>query len=276
MQIKNTIFEFPSKKSIVMGILNVTPDSFSDGGKYMDSQSIFKRVEQMIDEGADIIDIGGESTRPGYTKISDEEEIDRVCKVVEKVSAQYKIPISVDTYKWKVAKYAIKSGANMINDIWGLKCPDDSDSNMAKVIAKANVPVCIMHNRINKLENLTRCEFETKLIGDLKEQIKIALNNEINPENIILDPGVGFAKGSNENIYSISAISSIKKLGYPVLLGVSNKSIIGNILNTSTDERKEGTIALNVLGRNYGCDIFRVHDVKGNRRALDVVDRVIT
>ena len=262
-------------RSYIMGILNVTPDSFSDGGKYNDRDRAIKQVLQMAEDGADIIDVGGESTRPGYTKISDEEEIERITPVIEAIRKECDLPVSVDTYKWKVAKAAIQAGAHMINDIWGLSYPEDEDHQMAKLIAAERIPLCLMHNRPEKMECKSRQDFTALLIEDMKAQLAIAKENGV-PENlIILDPGVGFAKGLNENSWSIPAIKDLKDMGYPVLLGISNKSIIGNILDLPVDERTEGTIALNVMGRQYGADFFRVHDVKSNKRALDIADRIL-
>ncbi len=268
-------FDISSNQSYVMGILNITPDSFSDGGKYINRDHALRQAEQMIKDGVDIIDVGGESTRPGYTKISNSEEIARITPIIEALKELCDVPISVDTYKWEVAQAALQSGANMINDIWGLDYYEDPEHHMAKIVANANVPVCIMHNRVNGVNSSSRKEFTDILVNDLKNRLKIAEENGISPDHIMLDPGVGFAKTFHENMWCMSSIKDIKALGYPVLLGISNKSLIGNITGTPATERKEGTIALNVLGRQYGCCFFRVHDVKGNRQALDVTDRIL-
>ena len=268
-------FDLNNGHSYIMGILNVTPDSFSDGGKYSNIDAALKQAQQMVEDGADIIDIGGESTRPGYTQISVEEELGRILPVIEKLKVNFDTPISVDTYKWNVADVVLNAGADMINDIWGLDYPEDPEHEMAKVCAKYDVPVCVMHNNSEKLDCVNAEEFNNIFIPQLQNRINIAREARIRDENIILDPGVGFAKGLNENKWSIPAIKNLKDLGYPVLLGISNKSIIGNISNLPVGERTEGTIALNVLGRTYGSDFFRVHDVRSNKRALEIADAIM-
>lgn len=268
-------FDLKCGNSYIMGILNMTPDSFSDGGKYSDIDVALKQVKQMVEDGADIIDIGGESTRPGYTMISVEEELNRIIPVIEKLKKNFDTPISVDTYKWNVAEAALNVGADMINDIWGLNYPDDPEHKMAKVCAMHNVPVCVMHNNSEKLDSTNEKDFLDSFISQIQDRINIARKAGIKEENIILDPGVGFAKNLAENKWSITAIKDMKELGYPVLLGISNKSIIGNISNLPVDERTEGTIALNVLGRSYGTDFFRVHDVRSNKRALEIADAIM-
>ncbi len=268
-------FDLNNGHSYIMGILNVTPDSFSDGGKYSNIDAALKQAQQMVEDGADIIDIGGESTRPGYTQISVEEELGRILPVIEKLKVNFDTPISVDTYKWNVADVVLNAGADMINDIWGLDYPEDPEHEMAKVCAKYDVPVCVMHNNSEKLDCVNAEEFNNIFIPQLQNRINIAREARIRDENIILDPGVGFAKGLNENKWSILAIKNLKDLGYPVLLGISNKSIIGNISNLPVGERTEGTIALNVLGRTYGSDFFRVHDVRSNKRALEIADAIM-
>ena len=268
-------FDLNNGHSYIMGILNVTPDSFSDGGKYSDIDAALKQAQQMVEDGADIIDIGGESTRPGYTQISVEEELGRILPVIEKLKVNFDTPISVDTYKCNVADAVLNAGADMINDIWGLDYPEDPEHEMAKVCAKYDVPVCVMHNNSEKLDCVNAEEFNNIFIPQLQNRINIAREAGIRDENIILDPGVGFAKGLNENKWSIPAIKNLKDLGYPVLLGISNKSIIGNISNLPVGERTEGTIALNVLGRTYGSDFFRVHDVRSNKRALEIADAIM-
>lgn len=268
-------FDLNNGHSYIMGILNVTPDSFSDGGKYSDIDAALKQAQQMVEDGADIIDIGGESTRPGYTQISVEEELGRILPVIEKLKVNFDTPISVDTYKWNVADAVLNAGADMINDIWGLDYPEDPEHEMAKVCAKYDVPVCVMHNNSEKLDCVNAEEFNNIFIPQLQNRINIAREAGIKDENIILDPGVGFAKGLNENKWSILTIKNLKDLGYPVLLGISNKSIIGNISNLPVGERTEGTIALNVLGRTYGSDFFRVHDVRSNKRALEIADAIM-
>ena len=274
MKIGKKFFDLDSDRSLIMGILNVTPDSFSDGGKYLDVDSALFQTEKMIRDGADIIDVGGESTRPGYTKISCWDEIDRVTPVIRAIKERFNVPVSVDTYKWEVAEAAIECGVDMINDIWGLDYYEDPEHRMAQVVAAAEIPVCIMHNKSDRIISMDRESFEREIIEDMRKRIKIASENGIYDWNIILDPGVGFAKNFEENMWCISLIRELKNLGYPVLLGISNKSIIGNITGLEVDQRKEGTIALNVLGRKFGGKIFRVHDVLANKRALAVADSI--
>ena len=274
MKIGKKFFDLDSDRSLIMGILNVTPDSFSDGGKYLDVDSALFQTEKMIRDGADIIDVGGESTRPGYTKISCWDEIDRVTPVIRAIKERFNVPVSVDTYKWEVAEAVIESGVDMINDIWGLDYYEDPEHRMAQVVAAAEIPVCIMHNKSDRIISMDRESFEREIIEDMRKRINIASENGIYDWNIILDPGVGFAKNFEENMWCISLIRELKNLGYPVLLGISNKSIIGNITGLEVDQRKEGTIALNVLGRKFGGKIFRVHDVLANKRALAVADSI--
>ena len=207
----------------VMGILNVTPDSFSDGGKFNNIDSALKHTEQLINDGADIIDVGGESTRPNYTKISDEEEIERVVPVIEKIKADFDVPVSIDTYKSKVATAAVGAGADLVNDIWGLKY----DKNMAEVIAKSGAACCLMHNR----EKAEYNSFVEDVLDDLRETIAIAKKAGIADDKIILDPGVGFAKSYEQNLIITNNVDRLNELGYPVLLGTSRKSMIGLTLD---------------------------------------------
>lgn len=255
------------ERTYIMGILNITPDSFSDGGKFNNIDTALARVETMIVEGADIIDIGGESTRPNHTVISDEEEINRIAPVIEAINARFDVPISVDTYKGHVAESAVKAGASLLNDIWGFK----KDHYMAVVAAKYNVTSCLMHNRNNKNYN----RFIEDVILDLNESIDIAVEAGVKSENIILDPGVGFAKTQEQNLEVMNNLEKIAMLGYPVLLGTSRKSMIGNVLNLPVDERLEGTIATTVIGIMKGCDFIRVHDVLENKRATVLTDAIV-
>lgn len=244
----------------IMGILNVTPDSFSDGGKFNQMDEALFHVEEMIKEGASIIDVGGESTRPGYTRISEQEEIERVVPVIEQIKSRFDIPVSVDTYKSQVAQAAIEAGADLVNDIWGLK----ADSNMAKVIAKSKVACCLMHNR----ENKDYQNFMEDMLLDLQESIDLAIRAGIEKDKIMLDPGVGFAKSYEQNLLAIQQVGRLKELGYPVLLGTSRKSVIGLTLDVEKDERLEGTLVTSVFGVGQGCAFLRVHDVKENLRAV--------
>ena len=260
--------EFHTKeKTYVMGILNVTPDSFSDGGKYQDMEAVLSHAEEMIRYGAAIIDVGGESTRPGYERITDEEEINRVVPVIRAIKERFDIPVSVDTYKSKVAKAAIEAGADMINDIWGLK----ADSDMAKVIADSGVACCLMHNRTDTEYH----NFLHDLLRDLRESVDIALKAGIRDDKIILDPGVGFAKTYEQNLLAIKHMGRLKDIGYPILLGTSRKSVIGLTLDLPSDDRLEGTIATTVLGVREGVSFVRVHDVKENYRAILMAEKIL-
>lgn len=256
------------KKTLIMGILNVTPDSFSDGGEHNSVEEAVKHAQKMIAEGADIIDIGGESTRPGHTQISEEEEIARVIPVIKKVVELGAI-ISIDTYKYRVAEAAFEAGAHILNDIWGLQY---DSGEMAKIVKKYNVPVIAMHNQNGK-------EYKEDIVWCIKEFFKktyeIAERYDIPRENIILDPGIGFGKGIDENLEVLSRLQELREMGR-LLLGTSRKRFIGAILNDlPPQERVEGTVATTVLGIEKGVDIVRVHDVLANKRAAMVADRIV-
>lgn len=266
MQIGNQLFEF-GKKTYIMGILNVTPDSFSDGGRYNQLEQAFLRAKQMVEDGADIIDIGGESTRPGHEIITVEEEIRRTVPVIERIARELNIPISIDTSKAEVAHAALSAGAHMVNDVWGLK----KDVHMAKVIAKFQVPCCLMHNR----GNINYIDIIQDMMGDLQESIQIAKKTGIAPEKIILDPGIGFAKSLQHNLIVMNQLERFKELGFPLLLGVSRKSVIGLTLNLPVDQRLEGTLATTVIGVMKGYGIIRVHDVLENKRAAQMADAIV-
>ena len=250
----------------VMGILNVTPDSFSDGGRYNTIEQALFHAQEMVEEGADILDIGGESTRPGHTSVSAEEEIYRISPVIEKIKSEFDTPISVDTYKSEVARATIASGADMINDIWGLK----SDPEMAGVIARKNITCCLMHNRKEAVyEN-----YMEEVLRDLVESVDIAHRAGINDEKIILDPGVGFGKTYENNLEIIDRLERLHSLGYPILLGTSRKSVIGLTLNLPPEERVEGTLVTSVYAVLKGAMFVRVHDVKENVRAIKMVEAI--
>lgn len=251
----------------IMGILNVTPDSFSDGGKYNRMDEALFHVEEMIKDGAAIIDVGGESTRPGYTRISDEEEIQRVTPIIREIKNRFDIPVSIDTYKSKVAKAAVEAGADLINDIWGLK----ADPDMAGVIAESGVVCCLMHNR----GNTDYRDFVEDMLKDLQESVDLAMQAGISEDKIILDPGVGFAKSYEQNLLAIQQVGRLKELGYPVLLGTSRKSVIGLTLDTEKNERVEGTLVTSVFGVQQGCAFLRVHDVKENLRAVNMTRAIM-
>ena len=266
MKIGNKEFRI-NKKTYVMGILNVTPDSFSDGGKFQNWDKALKRVEEMIEEGADIIDIGGESTRPGYTFVEDNEEIERVIPIIEKVKSEFNIPISLDTYKSKVAFSGISAGADMINDIWGLKY----DGTMAEVIGKSGLPCCLMHNR--KVTDYK--DFMEDLAYDLSQSLYLAEKAGINQDKIILDPGVGFAKSYENNLTVINQLDKLHIFDCPLLLGTSRKSVIGLTLDVPVTNRMEGTLATTVIAVMKGCTFVRVHDIKENVLAIKMTEAIL-
>lgn len=260
--------EFQTKgHTYVMGILNVTPDSFSDGGQYNQMDAALFHVEEMIKEGMDIVDIGGESTRPGYTVLSEEEEIARVAPIIEKIKTKFNIPISLDTYKAKVAKAGMKAGADLINDIWGLKY----DMELAGVIAEAEASCCLMHNRKEAVYQ----DYMQDVIVDLQETIAIAHKAGIADGKIILDPGVGFGKSYENNLEIIKRMEQLHTLGYPVLLGTSRKSVIGLTLNLPPKERVEGTLVTTVMAVMKDAMFVRVHDVKENVRAIKMAEAIL-
>lgn len=249
-------------ETYVMGILNVTPDSFSDGGKYNGMDQALKHAHQMVEEGADIIDVGGESTRPGHIQITDEEEIARVTPVIEKLKEEFDVPVSIDTYKSKVAEAAVQAGADLVNDIWGLKY----DEKIADVIARHNVACCLMHNR----DNTEYQNFLDDFMEDMRECVRLAKAAGIADDKIILDPGVGFGKTYEMNLEIIDKMEVMQKLGYPILLGTSRKSVIGLTLDLPVDQREEGTLVTTVYGVQKGSAFVRVHDVKKNKRAIQM------
>lgn len=259
--------EFDTKENTyIMGILNVTPDSFSDGGRYNEIDAALVRAEEMIRDGAAILDIGGESTRPGYVPVSEEEEMQRVLPVIEAIKKHFTIPVSVDTYKSRVAEAAILAGADLINDIWGLK----ADAKMAEVIAKHGVACCLMHNRSNTEYGL----FPEDMLTDLQASLDLAKKAGISEDKIILDPGVGFAKSYEQNLEAIRSLGKIKELGYPVLLGTSRKSVIGLTLDLPSEERVEGTLVTTVAAVAQGAAFVRVHDIKENFRAIKMAKAI--
>lgn len=263
--------EFDVKnKTYIMGILNVTPDSFSDGGKFNTTEYALKHAEQMIQDGADIIDIGGESTRPGYTLISEDEEISRIVPVIEKIKNNFDTVISVDTYKSGVARESAKAGADLINDIWGCKY----DKKIADVIAEYELSCCLMHNR--NLEQNPYQNLMADILEDLQQSIEIALNAGVKPEKIITDPGIGFAKSLENNLAVMNQVEQLATLGYPILLGTSRKSMIGQTLNLPAEERVEGTLVTTVMGVMKGCAFVRVHDVLANKRAIDMAEAILS
>lgn len=250
----------------IMGILNVTPDSFSDGGKYNCLDAALEHAQEMISEGADIIDVGGESTRPGYTLISDQEEIERTAPVIEALKREFDVPVSLDTYKSAVAEAGILAGADLINDIWGLKW----DGTMAAVLAESGAAACLMHNR----RDTDYKDYLEDVTDDLQETMNLALEAGIEKERIMLDPGIGFAKSLEQNLTLMNYLEIMNQWGVPVLLGTSRKSMIGLTLDLPSEQRVEGTVATTVCGYMKGCRFFRVHDVKENKRALKMIEAI--
>lgn len=256
------------ERTLIMGILNITPDSFSDGGRFFDFDIAVRHALEMVELGADIIDIGGESTRPDYTVISPEEELERVLPIIRKLVKEIDVPISIDTYKAEVARQALIEGTHIINDIWGLK----ADPEMAGVVAQyPDVPVVMMHNQ-------TGTEYHSMMddiLAALRESAEMALAAGIKKENIILDPGIGFGKDTDQNLEVMNRLWEFKTLGYPVLLGTSRKSMIGNTLGLPATERMEGTAATVAFGIAQGMDIVRVHDVKEMVRVVKMTDAMV-
>lgn len=256
------------ERTLIMGILNVTPDSFSDGGKYTELDRAVSHALEMVSDGADIIDVGGESTRPGSDEVGEREELNRVIPVIQELRKHIQCPISVDSYKAKVADEALTNGADIINDVWGLQ----KEPDIAKVAAEHGVPVVAMHNQIG-----------TDYDGDILESmqrffdktIEIALKAGVKEDYLILDPGIGFGKTPIQNIHVMSRLDELKAMGYPILLGTSRKSMIGKILDLQSDERVEGTVATTVIGVVAGVEIVRVHDITENLRAALVADSII-
>lgn len=260
--------EFDTKNNTyIMGILNVTPDSFSDGGKFNNLDAALYHAEEMIKEGADIIDIGGESTRPGHVVITDEEEISRVTPVIEAVKARFDAPVSIDTYKGNVAEAALQAGADLVNDIWGFK----HDRKVAQLTAQYGAACCLMHNKAEAVyEN-----FLEDMVKDMEECVRIAREAGVADDKIILDPGVGFGKTYEMNLEAIHHVDVLHRLGFPVLLGTSRKSVIGLTLDLPADQRVEGTLVTTVMGVMKGCAFVRVHDIKENKRAIQMTKAIL-
>ncbi|BBW98124.1 dihydropteroate synthase [Geobacillus icigianus] len=256
-----------SKKTLIMGIVNVTPDSFSDGGRFYDIENAVKHAKRLVAEGADIIDIGGESTRPGADRVPLDEELRRVIPAVKAIAKAVNVPISIDTYKAEVARQAIEAGAHMINDVWGAK----ADPDMARVAATYGVPIILMHNR----RDMAYRELISDMIADLQESIRIAKGAGVKEENIILDPGIGFAKTVEHNLEVMRRLDEFAALGYPLLLGTSRKRFIGHVLNVPVEERMEGTGATVCLGIVKGVHIVRVHDVLPIARMAKMMDAML-
>ncbi len=261
------------KPYLIMGILNVTPDSFSDGGQFLKVENAFTHSVKMIEEGADIIDIGGESTKPFADPVSTDEELSRVIPVIEKIRSEYDILISIDTTKSKVAEEAITAGANIINDVSAMEI----DENMLQVAKNYNSPIIMMHMKgipKNMQNNPTYDHLITEIKDYLSSRVKCAINAGIDKKNIIIDPGIGFGKSVEHNFEIINNLDSFVDLGFPVLLGASRKSFIGLTLDVEEKDRLEGSIAANVIGLQKGAKIFRVHDVLAAKKSLIIANKI--
>lgn len=253
--------EFDTENGVyVMGILNVTPDSFSDGGRWLERDAALRQAAKMAAEGAAIIDIGGESTRPGHRPVGAEEEAARVLPVIAAVKRETGLPVSVDTYRHETARLALEAGADMINDIWGLRY---DGGEMARLIAQSGAACCLMHNR----KSAEYRGFMPELLEDLRGTLDLAAAAGIARERIILDPGIGFAKSCEQNLTAMHRLDELAALGCPVLLAASRKSVIGLSLGLPVEERLEGTLATTAIGVLQGATFVRVHDVKENLRA---------
>lgn len=261
--VNGTVFDF-HKETFIMGILNVTPDSFSDGGQFDAVDTAITRAKEMVEQGAKIIDVGGESTRPGHVAISIEEELERVIPVIQALSSELEVAISIDTYKAQVAEQAILAGAHIINDVWGAK----KDPKIAEVAARLNVPILLMHNK----DEAVYTDFWNEVRGDLEESIQIAKLAGVPDGHIWLDPGIGFGKTTEHNIWMMQHLSDLVDMGFPVLLATSRKSLIGNVLKLPVSERLEGTAATVSYGVMSGCHMMRVHDVKEMVRNVRMTD----
>ncbi|MGV2623260.1 UNVERIFIED_CONTAM: dihydropteroate synthase [Halobacillus marinus] len=250
-----------------MGILNVTPDSFSDGGLYNDMDDAVRQAVRMEEAGADIIDIGGESTRPGHAPVSEEEELARVLPIIKAVTRAVHIPVSIDTYKAEVAKQAVEAGASIINDVWGAK----KEPEIADVAARYDVPIILMHNRTDK----TYGSLIEDMKSDLKQSVAIAKEAGVKEHQIILDPGIGFAKTQEDNLVVMRHLNDFHELGYPILLATSRKSFIGTVLDLPKDQRMEGTGATVCFGISQGVHMVRVHDVEPIVKMTKMMDAMI-
>ena len=271
------------KKTLIMGILNITPDSLSDGGSYQNLEEIVARAKQMVEDGADIIDVGGESTRPGSVIVDVEEELKRVIPVIKKLVKEINVPISIDTYKAEVARKAVEAGAMIINDIGGAKF----DPLMPEVMAQSGAYVVLMHNRkpdLNQTDCITATSGELTEYDDiidtvreeLKDSIDLVKAAGVSDDKIIIDPGVGFAKTVDKNIELMQRASELHDLGYPILLGVSKKGSIGHLLGgLDVSNRAEGTIAATCFAVSQEIEIVRVHDVLENARAAKVMESLL-
>lgn len=255
-------------RTLVMGVLNVTPDSFSDGGRFDEFEAACTQARAMAAEGADIIDIGGESTRPGSSGIDAEEELRRVLPVIERLAGELPVPISVDTYKAAVAERALDAGAAVINDVWGLQ----RDPDMARLAAERGVTVVAMHNRARADESI---DIRRDVDRFFEITLEMARAAGIGATRIVLDPGIGFGKTATQNVEILSHLDDLKKFGLPILIGTSRKSMFGKLLDLPVDRRLNATLASNVLAVAKGADIVRVHDVREHVEACRFADLVV-
>ncbi|HXN07482.1 MAG TPA: dihydropteroate synthase [Nitrospiria bacterium] len=256
----------------VMGILNITPDSFFDGGKYLNAEEAVSRALQMESEGADIIDIGGESSRPGAQEMGAEEESARILPVIKALASRLNIPISIDSRNSGVAQQALEAGASMINDIGGLRSP-----GMIKAAADSGVPVVLMHMQNDPLTMQSNPAYESvvsDLLAFFRERVEAVNRAGISNDRIVIDPGIGFGKNIDHNLEILKNLSRFHELGFPLLIGTSNKSFIGKILDLRVDQRSEGSLATVSLAAWMGIQIVRVHDVRGTVRAVRVIDAI--
>ena len=272
LNVRNELFDF-SQRTFIIGILNITPDSFYDGGKFLNFDKAVRQGIKMAGEGADIIDIGGESTRPGSESISLEEELSRVIPVIERLSQEIKTPLSIDTYKSIVAKKALDSGASMINDISALRF----DSEMKKIAAEYEVPLVLMHIKgtpKNMQDDPYYDDVMKEISSYLKESITIAKDSGIKEDKIIIDPGIGFGKRLQDNLDILKNLSILKTLEKPILVGPSRKSFIGKVLDLPPEERLEGSLGALAVAILNGANLVRVHDVKESLRVAKLVDAI--
>ena len=254
------------KKTYIMGILNVTPDSFSDGGEAVSFEDAKRKADLLVSQGADIIDVGGESTRPGYVTVEEVEEIERVTRIVEYIHNTYDIPISIDTQKRNVASEALRVGANIVNDIWGMQREDTTD-----LIVKYGAGVVLMHNK----DNTVYSDIMPEIISSLKGSVEKCLNKGVSFDNIVVDVGIGFGKDTEQNVEVLAHLEDLSVIGCPILLGTSRKSFIGNTLGIPVEERDEATVATSVIGVMKGVDFVRVHNVELTKKVLDMSDYIL-
>jgi dihydropteroate synthase len=272
------------QRTYVMGILNITPDSFSgDGLAGKGPENMLAQARDYVNHGVDLLDVGGESTRPGADQVSADQEMDRVIPVVEALAGEFETPISIDTYKARVAREAVRAGAQLVNDVWGLR----ADPEMAGLVAEKDLPVILMHNRSDPSSAQVKEQLGGRYVGieyqnlledvrrELLESVKIAHRAGIQNEKIILDPGIGFGKTVSQNLELLDRLPEIRDLGYPVLLGPSRKSFIGYTLDLPLEDRLEGTAAAIAVGITRGADIVRVHDVREMVRIARMTDAIV-